>query len=93
MMPHNFCGGRVTNRAQLQTRLQHISKELRIEYSCIICIHEFSLKVNLYEISDNSIDEHMAGRCDHIQVKIHSDGSVSIADDGSGIMPRRMLLV
>ncbi len=39
----------------------------------------------VYEISDNSIDEHMAGRCDHIQVKIHSDGSVSIADDGSGI--------
>ena len=39
----------------------------------------------VYEISDNSIDEHMAGRCSHIQVKLYSDGSVSIADDGSGI--------
>lgn len=39
----------------------------------------------VYEISDNSIDEHMAGRCDHIQVKLYSDGSVSIADDGCGI--------
>jgi len=39
----------------------------------------------VYEISDNAIDEHMAGRCDHIHVKLYADGSVSIADDGSGI--------
>ena len=39
----------------------------------------------VYEIVDNSIDEHMAGRCDNLEVKINADGSVSIIDDGSGI--------
>jgi DNA gyrase subunit B len=39
----------------------------------------------VYEIVDNSIDEHMAKRCSKIAVKINADGSVSIQDDGSGI--------
>ncbi len=39
----------------------------------------------VYEIVDNAIDEHMAGRCNNIRVKIASDRSISIADDGSGI--------
>lgn len=39
----------------------------------------------VYEIVDNSIDEHMAGRCDRIEIHIHGDGSVSIVDAGSGI--------
>src|SRR5206468_2477256 len=37
------------------------------------------------EVLDNSVDEHLAGYCDRIDVAIHVDGSLSIRDNGRGI--------
>jgi DNA gyrase subunit B len=39
----------------------------------------------IYEIVDNSVDEHLAGHCDRINVTLEKDGSCTVSDNGRGI--------
>jgi len=39
----------------------------------------------IYEIVDNSVDEHLAGFCDSIWVTLEADGSCTVKDNGRGI--------
>ena len=39
----------------------------------------------VYEVVDNSVDEALAGHCDHIEIVLQADGSAFISDNGRGI--------
>src|SRR6187455_45051 len=39
----------------------------------------------VWEVIDNSVDEHLAGVCTEIRITVHFDGSVTVEDNGRGI--------
>jgi DNA gyrase subunit B len=39
----------------------------------------------VWEAVDNAVDEHLAGHCDLVQVIVHSEGSITVIDNGRGI--------
>ena len=39
----------------------------------------------IYEIVDNSVDEHLAGSCSEIHVTLEADGSATVSDNGRGV--------
>src|SRR3712207_2583731 len=39
----------------------------------------------IYEVMDNSVDEALAGECDHVEIAVHPDNSVTVTDNGRGI--------
>lgn len=62
----------------MATEIRVIVLVLSLQYTCFYI-------VQVYEVLDNAIDEAQAGFASNVDVILHTDGSVSISDNGRGV--------
>ncbi|XZE51651.1 DNA gyrase subunit B [Planctomycetaceae bacterium SH139] len=78
----------IANSEYTSTDLQHLSDLEHVRERPSMYIGDTTsrgLHHLVYEVVDNSIDEAMAGFAKHVSVTVHTDGSVTVEDDGRGI--------
>ena len=79
----------MTNKNTYQADSIKVLKVLKRSEKDQECILETPMMelvyIMVYEVVDNSIDEALAGHCKNIYVKINSDGTITVNDDGRGI--------